>query len=271
MAVPVTHDPLALTGTGSSPRSIAVGPNGEFYTANFGANDITAFDVTGSNLFLQQLGPLKAPTAIARDSSGALWTANSADHSISKYIPGHTTPSTIGLTITSRPTAITIDASHVSDPSDVVYTADSADNVVAKSTEAAGIITTNARWALLAPNTAPKGIVTDSLGNVYTANSLNSTVSKITPAGVVTDRFTEFSPGDGPDAITIDSHGMLYVANYSAGTVVKIDSTQPALANVVASYTLPTNAEPMGIAVDAHDNVYVSESGPNTVALIPAG
>ncbi|MCU1479098.1 MAG: hypothetical protein JWQ64_3791, partial [Subtercola sp.] len=41
--------------------------------------------------------------------------------------------------------------------------------------------------------------------------------------------------------------------------------------NVVASYTLPTNAEPMGIAVDAHDNVYVSESGPNTVALIPAG
>jgi streptogramin lyase len=267
MAVPVTHDPLVVVGAGSSPRSIAVGPNGEFYTANFGADDITGFDASGTNLpdSSAYLGAGAAPVGIARDDNGTLWTANSGNHSISRFVPGNA-PSNFPLNAVLRPAAIAVDTS----PSfDIVYAADSGGDAVSRIYTSSGTVTDV--FAQLAPNAAPKGIVTDSLGNVYTANTGNSTISKITPAGVVTDRFVEFSPGDGPDAITIDSHGMLYVANYTAGTVVKIDSTQPAGSNVVASFTLPTNADPMGITVDSRDNVYVSESGPNTVAVIPAG
>ncbi|UFS58591.1 putative Ig domain-containing protein [Subtercola endophyticus] len=64
---------------------------------------------------------------------------------------------------------------------------------------------------------------------------------------------------------------MLYVANYTAGSVVKIDSSKSAGANIVTTFSLAPDARPMGIAVDSRDNVYVSESGTNEVALIPAG
>ncbi|MEA9986718.1 SMP-30/gluconolactonase/LRE family protein [Subtercola sp. RTI3] len=271
-ATQVVIDPLVSLGAGSVPRSIAVGPNGEFYTANYGAGTVTGFNASGASLnnATISLGGGAAPRAIARDSFGALWIADAGTASVSRYVPGEPSASTYSLGGTRAPGAVAVDHSSTAS-ADTIYAADSVGNSIWEVTQSGGLISPISQFATLAAGALPKGIVTDSMGNVYTANSGTSTVSKITPGGVVTDKFAEFSPGDGPDAITIDSHGILYVANYVAGTVAKVDSTKPAGANVVGTFTLAPDAHPLGITVDMHDNVYVSNSGPNTVSMIPAG
>ena len=58
--------------------------------------------------------------------------------------------------------------------------------------------------------TGPRGIVIDSLGNIYTANSGSNNVSKITPDGTssILGNTATF-----PRGIAIDSSGNIYTAN----------------------------------------------------------
>ena len=79
-------------------------------------------------------------------------------------------------------------------------------------------------------------------GQVYTANSGNSTVSKITSAGVVTDPWATLS--GAPYAIAIDASGNVYTANYANNTVSKITS-----AGVLTAAWATLSVAPYAIAV----------------------
>ncbi len=59
-------------------------------------------------------------------------------------------------------------------------------------------------------STVPSGLAFDAAGNLYVANDSNSTVSEVTPAGVVSTFASGF---DDPDGLAFDSAGNLYVAN----------------------------------------------------------
>ena len=83
-------------------------------------------------------------------------------------------------------------------------------------------------------------------GQVYTANYGNSTVSKITSAGVVTDPWATLTSGAYPIAIAVDASGNVYPANYGNSTVSKITSAGVLTA---AWATLTSGASPHGIAV----------------------
>ncbi len=92
----------------------------------------------------------------------------------------------------------------------------------------------------------------DAAGDLYTTDGHRG-FYKYHPDGTVV--------GSWPDAlsftvgITVDSRGHIYVANFDDGTVHKFDGT----GNPLRQWTVDGGAVgPVGIAHDAHDNIYVA-------------
>ena len=79
----------------------------------------------------------------------------------------------------------------------------------------------------------PEGVAVDSSGNVYVADNQNSTIRKITPAGVVTTlagRAGQVGSADGtgsearfnlPQGVAVDSAGNVYVGDDDNNRITK--------------------------------------------------
>jgi streptogramin lyase len=90
----------------------------------------------------------------------------------------------------------------------------------------------------------PQGVAVDNFGNLFIADTNNSTIRKITPSGIVSTfagiaKNTGSADGKGslarfniPSAITIDAVGNLYVADSMNGTIRKI--TSDGMVNTIA-------------------------------------
>ena len=145
----------------------------------------------------------------------------------------------------------------------------------------------NARFNL------PQSVALDSANNVYVADSVNSTIRKITPAGQVST--FAGSPGifgsvnatgvnasfNGPEAVAVDSANTVYVADTqnsiirkitSAGVVTTLAGSPGNSGNADGTGTNAQFFRPEGIAVDSSNNVYVADTFNNTIRQItPAG
>jgi sugar lactone lactonase YvrE len=139
----------------------------------------------------------------------------------------------------------------------------------------------------------PKGLAVDGAGNVYVADSNNSTIRRVSPAGSVTTLAglagnNGSDDGDGSEArfnnpygVAVDSATNVYVADTWNHTIRKIspDSVVTTLAGLAGS---PGSADgigndarfyyPCGIAVDNATNLYVTDSYNNIIRkLTPVG
>jgi len=139
----------------------------------------------------------------------------------------------------------------------------------------------------------PSGVAVDAAGDVFVADTDNCTIRKITPAGQVTTfAGTALSEGSGdgagaaarfsfPWGLAVDAAGNLYVADWGNSTVRKITAagvvtTLAGLAGATGSADGAGAAArfnaPIGLAVDATGNVYVADSGNDTIRRItPSG
>jgi sugar lactone lactonase YvrE len=135
----------------------------------------------------------------------------------------------------------------------------------------------------------PIGVAVDSAGNVYVADIFNDTIRKITPTGVVTtlaglagasgstDGTGSAARFNAPQNVTVDSAGNVYVADALNHTIRKITSagvvtTLAGLAGTSGSADGTGSAArfkfPYGVAVDSAGNVYVGDTGNNTIRKI---
>ena len=139
---------------------------------------------------------------------------------------------------------------------------------------------------------SPDDVAVDAAGNLYVADYGNNLIRKITPAGIVStlagngtigavDATGTLASFNGPAGIAVDAAGNIYVADSgnnlirkitSAGVVTTLAGTRSTAdtSNTVTSE--PVFLGPSGVAVDASGNVYVANSGYNTINKVsPAG
>jgi len=141
-----------------------------------------------------------------------------------------------------------------------------------------------------------KGVVTDTAGNAYLADSNNNVIRKMTPAGVVTTfagggtpggRAAGFADGTGsaalfaaPVSLTIDGAGNVYVADYlnwairkitPAGSVSTLAGGGPSQAGYAdGSGSAARFGGTSKIAMGTAGNLYVLDQGGDAIRLVSA-
>lgn len=176
------------------------------------------------------------------------------------------------------------------DGSGNIYVADT-ENATIRKILPSGLVTTLAGTALNAGSAdgagasaqflGPQSVAIDSAGNVYVADTLNDTIRKITPSGIVTTLAgTAGKAGSAngigaaaqfrqPEGVAVDGAGNVYVADSLNFAIRKIApsglvSTFAGTPGDAGTADGPSSTAqfvfPQGITVDASNNVYVTDS-----------
>jgi len=161
-----------------------------------------------------------------------------------------------------------------------VYIADKINNSIRKITTS-GVVSTFATGF-----SSPNGLAIDASGNIYVADESNHKIKKVTSGGTVTT-LAGSSAGmtnatgtsaqfNSPSGVAVDASGNVYVADRSNNLIRKITSAgvvttfagSGSLGNTNGTGTAATFASPTGLAIDANDNIYVTDYSNHSIRKI---
>jgi sugar lactone lactonase YvrE len=282
-----------VAGTGVSGQSGAGGPA---TSAQLGQLAAMAVDKAGDLFFTDT-------------TNNIVWMVSAADGKIS-IVAGNGTPGYSGDGGAATSAQLYYPLGVAVDSAGGLYIADSANDVVRKVDPNTGLIETVAgihnhfggsvgQIGDGGPATAaylnyPQGLAIDAADNLYIADSQNNEVRMVSAStGIITSVAGNgnygFSGEGGPatsaalqqpNTLAFDSKGNLYVGSYNLSRVLKVAKTTGTLTIAAGNGNLggsgdggkATNAEifPFGIALDAADNLYISNP-PGVIREVSAG
>ncbi|HEX2854974.1 MAG TPA: immunoglobulin domain-containing protein [Opitutaceae bacterium] len=323
----VTASPGGATATGTSSPITVIGlANGTAYTFTVTATNasgtsiassasasitppipyvITTFAGSGSAGATDATGTaaqFNRPRGVALDSSGNLYVADYANHSIRKITSAGVVTTLAGSGSSGSSDATGILASFNNphgvavDSAGNVYVADTGNNNIRKITSG-GVVTTLAGSGSAGSTNAtgtsasfrfPSDVAVDGSGNVFVADYQNHKIRKITSGGVVTTyaggSMGFHSDGTGtsayfyyPSALVIDSSGNLYVTDSGSHTIRKITTATVVTTPFGSPYSsgatdaTGTSARfnsPMGIDIDSSGTLFVSDENGHRIRKI---
>ena len=304
------------------PTGMALDSSGNIYVADslnyrirkIGSSTISTIGGNGVFSYSGDGGPassaqLNTPQAVAVDSSGNLYIADTVNNVVRKVtasgaistIAGNGTQGSAGdggaatAAQLNKPQGIAVDSGGN------IYVADTQNARVRKIS--GGNITTVAGSgtpgyggdggsATAAQLYVPIGIAVDSAGNLYIADFTNNRVRKVSAGGVISTVAGNGNSGysgdggsavnatlNGPTDVAVDSNGNLYIADLNNNAVREVSGGNistvagnglPGVAGDGGPATAATVGNPTGIAVDSAGNLYIG-SGSATVRKVYAG
>ena len=327
------HNPGSADGTGNAarfadPYGVAVDNAGNVYVADIFNDAIRKVKPVGTNWVVTTLAGVggnygstdgagnlalfKGPAGVTVDSAGNTYVADQVNHTIRKVTAAGEVLTLSGLAGFGGSTNGTGSDARFYVPQGVavdgagnLYVVERGNSAIRKVTPAGTnwAVTTLAGLAFsegsadgigsAARFAEPKGLAADSAGNVYVADSNNSTIRRESPAGSVTTRAGsagQNGSADGigtaarfnnPTGVAVDSATNIYVADTWNHTIRKVTparvvTTLAGQAGSAGSADGIGNAArfnyPSGIAVDSATNLYVADTYNNTIRkLTPVG
>ena len=303
---------LNVAGKLNSLQGLFLNSAGNVFIADTGNHTVREFNVASGSIttrlgqagrsgFANRIGlatVLSSPKAIAFDSSGNYFIADTANHVIRKITPAGIvsvfagTPGQSGSDNGSANTRFNSPEGIGIDGGGNIFVADTGNHLIRKITSI-GVVSTFAGGAGVTGSTdasgaaarfsSPRGIaVRSSSGEVFVADTGNHTIRRISGAGAVTTLAgTAGSSGvaDGtgpvarfsnPEALALGGGSNLFVADTGNHTIRQLVTTTGVVTTLAGSagasgYLNATGTSarfsaPAGIAADGLNNVYVADT-----------
>jgi DNA-binding beta-propeller fold protein YncE len=251
-------------GSFNRPRSLAIGSNDTIYVADTYYSRIQVFDNNGKFIRTfgtlgSDLGQLGNPSGIAVDrTTGNVYVADSGNARIQVFSPD-------GKALFEFPTrseAIEPYFSYI-DSSGILLVSDNAQHKVHKFNSSSGHHISDFGGLGTEPGSfrGPRGIATDSEGNIWVADNYNNRVQKFDSDGNSLLTVGKLGGKDGqfrqPRGLVVDSEDNVFVADTQNNRIQKFDRD----GNFTQSFATPTMIQPYQIALDKEGNIYVAEAG----------
>jgi sugar lactone lactonase YvrE len=204
------------------------------------------------------LSSFTTPSAVAVDAGGDVFVADSEKNTVTELPAGGGTAVTLGSGL-NAPQGLALD------PAGDLFIADTGNDRVVEIPMVSGSLSTAAQAVVASSLSAPMGVATDLAGNVLIANSGAGNVLELPNQGGVIGMLSPFAIGSGlkkPTAIAVDANGNIFIADETAADVVELTPTGQ------QSTVLANISQIVGLAVDANDDLFLTQSGIMSVTKI---
>lgn len=258
------------------------------------------FTVAGTGILGAAANQLDGPDAVVVDRNGNIYVADGNNSRIQKF-PAGSVSGTPGVTVAggnglgSAANQLAGPAGIFVDTSGNLYVADDRNNRIQKfpagSTSATnGITVAGGNGQGTAPNQLyfPSAVYVDKTGNIYVADQGNFSIQKFPPNSNQSTNSVTVAGGNGmgsaanqlhePTAVTMDNSGNLYVMDESNERVQKFPPGSNSATNGITVAGGNGNGTALnqitfgeGLALDANNNIYVSDYAYTRVLKFPAG
>jgi sugar lactone lactonase YvrE len=115
---------------------------------------------------------------------------------------------------------------------------------------------------------APAGVVVDTAGDVYIADTGHSQIVVVNPQGVASVLTINGLTLSSPKGLALDGSGNLYIADSGNSRIAKVDASGN---GTVISMGTVTLAAPAGVALDQLGDLFIADTGNSRIVEVPAG